>query len=406
MNAQARCRSVRGSVLVVSLVTGVFIAGFTYAFVLVCGSEIRRTDSDSRNTRALQAAESGISESFDRLNRGLNASIDRHTDARLPYSVTASVLGTSAAGNRVYRLTSHASFAGIDRAVEVDVENQTQRLRTKAAITANGPVALSGSVTVDGRDWDLNGFGVVGPGVNGVTSSQLVTSGGSSSVGGNGLAPIRRATALNGVFQQAVLYGDSLDNDGDGRVDEEALDGIDNDGDGRVDEDLAPFPQSPDALLGLADGTLTQLAQNQGTYFSSASAFSTYLSQNGGEIPGGKIIVMDFPATSASGPVWNPGEFGDAMNADPSIVVFHSAYSNSVVKNLHGRFKGLLVTDYVDHVNGTAEIVGSIVTFGTSQVGNVFGNGNATIKYSSAVLGLLPVIPSYAQCGWREVANN
>ena len=32
--------------------------------------------------------------------------------------------------------------------------------------------------------------------------------------------------------------GDSLDNDCDGRIDEEVRDGKDNDGDGKIDEDL------------------------------------------------------------------------------------------------------------------------------------------------------------------------
>ena len=68
-------RNESGSALVVSLVTGVFIAGFTYAFVLVSQGEIAGANAASRRTKALQAAEAGIGESFDRLNRGVSASI-------------------------------------------------------------------------------------------------------------------------------------------------------------------------------------------------------------------------------------------------------------------------------------------------------------------------------------------
>ena len=35
-----------------------------------------------------------------------------------------------------------------------------------------------------------------------------------------------------------VVPGDSIDNDCDGKIDEEVKDGKDNDGDGKVDEDL------------------------------------------------------------------------------------------------------------------------------------------------------------------------
>ncbi|MFA6450674.1 MAG: FecR domain-containing protein, partial [bacterium] len=43
--------------------------------------------------------------------------------------------------------------------------------------------------------------------------------------------------AVNKCFSAGVQCGDSIDNDRDGRIDEEALDGVDNDGDGRIDED-------------------------------------------------------------------------------------------------------------------------------------------------------------------------
>jgi hypothetical protein len=401
MTALRSRRQETGSVLVVSLVTGVFVAGITYALVLVSQGEISGAGSASRQTKALLAAEAGIGESFDRLNRGDNPSIDRSDDAHLAYRVTATNLGTSAAGNRVYRLASTAAFSGEERAVEVVVENQSRRLRSRGAITANGPVALSGSVVVDGRDYDANGFGVVGPGVYGVVSSQDVTMGGSSSMGGMGTAPTRTPPAS--IYDQDLKYGDGIDNDGDGRVDEEAFDGIDNDGDGRVDEDLAPFPTSPDSIFGLPDGTLNQYAQNQGTYFTSFGALSSYMARHDNEIPGGKVIVIDIPSTPESGPVWNPADFGSEMNEDPSIIIFHSANNNAVAKDMHGRLKGLLVTDYVDHVNGTAEILGGVITLGTSQVGNVFGNGNAQVLYSSAVLGTLPGVPFYVQRAWREV---
>ncbi len=40
-------------------------------------------------------------------------------------------------------------------------------------------------------------------------------------------------------------YHDGIDNDGDGRIDEEIIDGIDNDGDGLIDEDTGWHPSDP-----------------------------------------------------------------------------------------------------------------------------------------------------------------
>jgi hypothetical protein len=393
----------RGTILIVSLIAGVLILGITYAFYWVSRGEIDGAREEARREKALQTAEAGIEEALDRLNRGEDPDVDRSSDSLLGYRVGEADVGVTTAGNRIYTLTSRGRHGGEARAVEVVVENRTLAVRTRAAVTSNGPVDLSGSITVDGRDYDASGATVLGAGVYGVTSSQLVTVGGDARVGGNGTEPIRRATPLDGVYQPLVAYGDGIDNDLDGRIDEERHDGYDDDGDGRVDEDLAPFPTSPDALFGVKEGTLRRVAQAQGTYFTSPDSFQAWLTANGGSIPGGKIVVLDFPATPDSGPVWNPADFGSTMNDPPSILVFHSPYSNAVMKNLHGRFKGLILADFVSHTNGDARIVGAIYSFGHDRIGNVYGNGDARVLYSSAVLSMLPTVPSYAPVGWREV---
>ena len=49
---------------------------------------------------------------------------------------------------------------------------------------------------------------------------------------------VQLAGSLNNYW-----YDDGMDNDGDGRTDEETLNGIDDDGDGLVDEDTDFHPQ-------------------------------------------------------------------------------------------------------------------------------------------------------------------
>ena len=41
-------------------------------------------------------------------------------------------------------------------------------------------------------------------------------------------------------------YDDNVDNDGDGRIDEEQINGLDDDGDGLIDEDTDYHPSDPD----------------------------------------------------------------------------------------------------------------------------------------------------------------
>lgn len=65
------------------------------------------------------------------------------------------------------------------------------------------------------------------------------------------------------TVESSILYyrlGDAIDNDGDGCVDEEILDGKDNDGDGLIDEDLRLVPldreSSPETLIGIGADSL------------------------------------------------------------------------------------------------------------------------------------------------------
>jgi hypothetical protein len=72
--------------------------------------------------------------------------------------------------------------------------------------------------------------------------------------------------------------------------------------------------------------------------------------------------------------------------------VIHTDSTTSSVKNLHGNFKGLMIGDAINHVNSGTDIVGMMQLLSpTASAGaNVFGNGNSTIHFSSAVLADLP----------------
>ena len=51
------------------------------------------------------------------------------------------------------------------------------------------------------------------------------------------------------------------------------------------------------------------------------------------------------------------------------------------------------MSDVVTHINGDAKIVGAMQSFADENLGNCYGNGNAEVLFSSAVLRNLPTNP-------------
>ncbi|HLF92660.1 MAG TPA: hypothetical protein VJB14_04310 [Planctomycetota bacterium] len=235
------------------------------------------------------------------------------------------------------------------------------------AIVANAEVDLSGNITVDGNDWDINGTAVVGPGVHAVVSDETISIGGSSASGGNGTPPPSNGEGTNSLDPSHVF--------------------------------TAGFPAGPDEALEGKPGTLKAIAQSAGTYFTSQTSYEAYISANGGNIPGGKVIYVETDTTSP------PFELGKTMNTEPSILVVHNSTSSTLLKNIHGEFKGVLFADAIDHINAGTNILGMIMAFSDSKIGNDFGNGNSTAKFSSAVLGNLPSARPNActVLDWRKI---
>ncbi|HLG42063.1 MAG TPA: hypothetical protein VI643_01770, partial [Planctomycetota bacterium] len=167
--------------------------------------------------------------------------------------------------------------------------------------------------------------------------------------------------------------------------------------------DTSDFPAGPDVFLKIPGGTLQSVAQSMGTYFTSQAQLDAYRTANGGNLPGGKVYYLDFS-------VCQPMDFGATMNSAPSILVHHTSAGNAKMKNVHGQFKGLLMVDGMEHINADTTILGAIVSFTPFTVGNAYGNGGATIRFSSAVLGGLPPMMlsggAWPIISWREISAN
>lgn len=356
----------RASAYMAAMASLTVLAGLTVSFVTLIASQSASALTKRQSARAYYIAEAGINAAL----AELNANRDYAGDG--PGNTTGNVAGGSYVVTAVenapddYTLTSVGTYNGQQRAIQVVAQRPSGNIRFNAlaAITSNNPVWTTGSITIDGRDHSINGV-LSGPGVWGIVGSSTVTRAGNSAIGGLGIPPTRNSD----VFLQFYNWGD------DG------------------------YPNGPDAALGLPDGTLKQIAEASGTYFDSQSALNEYITANGGNVPGGKIIYAEIDA-------WLPSKLGTSMNEEPSILIVHNSSNNAMMQNLHGQFKGLIFADWIVHINSNSVILGAIMSFSAQYYGTIYGNGNADVLYSSEVLANLPSNPfseRFLVRSWREV---
>jgi hypothetical protein len=220
----------------------------------------------------------------------------------------------------------------------------------RGAVTARSNITLKGNIEVDGREYDTNGVLIAGKmGVYGVSSCTQVLVDGSSAIGGSNVAPV-------GAKDTAGLWNS-------------------------IGQNNAPLDtrfDSPEAFLGLAPGAL--------------DAYKTTTLPD--PVKGLIYLTSDYV-----GPVhFSPGSSG--------ILIVHN---NSKTSQLHineGVYKGIIICDQMTKVNGNADILGAVVTLVEGEV-STFGNGSATIHYSSAVLNKLAeycsnVKKKVTELSWKE----
>lgn len=406
-----------GTVLVIVAVGLLLLMGFAAAFMPFAVERVKAAQQSTDASAAFYAARAAIVRAraeivnrydYDVAPPAARAKGDPTLGAGGFLFGGASVTVTRAdLGSNRYTLTASATKAGIQRRIEEVLAPlyQGNPIEIPGAVTSNSSVTTTGSISIDGRDWAADNSGITGPGKWGISSSGGVAVSGSSAVGGKGMAPVQNATSASGVFEQNASWANGADEDGDGATDEEAWDGADNDGDGKVDEDTSTYAGNPDLFFRLDPGTLKTRAQAAGTYFSSQAAFDAFRTANGGNLPGGKLYYLDFDQCV-------PTTLGTALQAEPSILVHHNAAGTANMKNLHGPFKGLIVSDTITHINGDALILGGVISFAPFEVGNAYGNGAAVVRYSGEVLADPAItnlvasdadIVGYQAVSWRVV---
>lgn len=123
-------------------------------------------------------------------------------------------------------------------------------------------------------------------------------------------------------------FGDGIDNDGDGCVDEEIYDGVDNDGDGLVDEDLRIVP-----ILRDADSVITFIGIAKDSLDHDLDGFKEDSLERTIDRNGLFLFAVGFPTISASDSSFADLRRRIASDADSNNIL----YPLSVRKALIGR---------------------------------------------------------------------
>lgn len=376
----------RGTALVPAIVMVVAMVGMTGAYIALTLARSNEQALHVDQERLARVLDGAIGLELAALQRNTaNTQMGGRTPTGVAWAVVAEPV--SGAVQPTFKIGGYAQDGKVTKRALVVVRQEVDPLEAgmRGGVVTYAQTDLSGSITVDGNDVYPDGTdNPLGLDVFGISSVSGVSLKGSAKAGGNGRPPSGSPNQYN--VEQNATWGD----------------GTDANGNGVIDPNERRFPLSPDEVVNLSLGSLKQMAQASGTYFATEAAWTDYVDEHSDQLPGGKVFYLDFKSSNFN------IDFPDEMNDEPSIFVNHKvdnpydANNDDVVDsgldpkgaselgNIHGSFRGLMIVDGVKHFNGGFHIIGGIVSLAGQQYGNVFGNGNALIQYSSAVLNDLP----------------
>ena len=219
----------------------------------------------------------------------------------------------------------------------------------RAVFTANGPLDKTiSNMFIDGRDHDINGNLIANNGVYGVSTSLSFVNVGGAKIGG---------TDPDGIDYPPTFPEDA----------------------NIIEENYnwgGSFPTSPDAVLGLEEETLKQIAQ-------SGEGGSQYVTNPGSltyplrgvtyvEIPPGSSLKFELQGDSGG------------------ILVIHNSEVNAKIIEVSSKnnlpFKGLIIADYLFHIH--LDVIGAIMLLSPhlETEKTCSGNKDKKILFSRAAL--------------------
>ncbi|MBI4115101.1 MAG: hypothetical protein HY447_00840 [Candidatus Omnitrophica bacterium] len=364
----------KGAVLIAFMLLAVVLIIGVASFYAFAFADFRASLRNEWMTQAMYVAEAGIDQKLVQLAAGNNSNVTGNLNFDVggnhqgSYSVFYGVVATDpdtggnvavnpvdnseeavsgyAVGDEVIISTGTVTLNGTQvaqRELRATVQS-SPLIAPRGAVVAKGNAQTYGSITIDGRNHDINGNLIVGdPGVFGVSATGTFSLQGASEVGGNGIAPTG------------------------------------NPGNPATYEVNAPdLPSTPEEILGLSQGALDQYKTS--TPPSGAFSGIVYLTTN-----------------------WDAAD----LSGSSGILIVHNDAGDATLSNIHantGIFKGLIIMDRLDKINGNGTFLGAVYTLNAGGDLTKIGNGNADIKYSSAVLAGLPLV-NYRVTSWEDTRN-
>ena len=295
--------------------------------------ESKLVEIDKYRSQAFYLAEAGLDKKLQEIRASNLSDISSTSFSNGTYAATYD------ASTKL--ITATGTYNNVSRVVKAKVV-KTLPPGVKGALTSAGNLSFLGNINVDGRDHDSSDNLTGDSGTYGASSGGTVSQGGSSDIGGNGIAPANPANP-------ATIEQNQSDNTW----------------------------TTPEELLGVSTGSLDQ--------YKTSSAPSFPMSG-----------IVYYTGNNITAP-----DFGTSSNPSTGILIVHNTTADALLKNAHGTFKGVIIADNVVHINGTALIIGGVIAKTSTQT---TGDGSAEVHYSSSVLSNLPT-SNYSLVSWEDTQN-
>jgi hypothetical protein len=348
-----------GSTLIVVLVLAVIVGLLIQSLSYSAHNTIKSSGHHISKVSSLNIAEAGKESFYAKLRSETflpKANSDSTVFNEVPFADgTYTVTCKTDSNPELLTIRSIGSIRGEKTTIEItarygpEVAGWKFSKKVPGAITARYTVNLAGNIHVDGNNYDslLKPTGLSG--TFGVwTCMTALLQGDSSKVGGNGNPLVNR---VNIPPVRSLVMAEMAP----------------------VDSRLS----SPEAFFGLEPGALDKFIVPSLT------------------IPFHGVVYV----TSTVGPV-------DLKNSS-GILIIHNATKTAEFKGTQGTFKGILICDNVNRINGEMQIAGAVVAL-SENASSWFGNGQANIFFSSQVLDNLRgycdnVDLVLSEKSWKEV---
>ena len=92
----------------------------------------------------------------------------------------------------------------------------------------------------------------------------------------------------------------------------------------------------------------------------------------------------------------------DDNTADYDAALYAASMGRKLDLNSNATFKGVIIADRIDKVNGTSDIYGAVVSLSKINFGDTLGNGSATIKFSCDAIETFTSSNYSTKLAWRR----